>query len=361
MPALQFVLLALSLLFFLFSTRQLKLPIRAAIWFAGVVLMSWAAWFSLSKPGHTGLFAVIGDFFGHIGDPGESLLVQSLGGNWGTMGVAIGPMFDAFLIIAILVAAVALIAFTPGEAIERAERPINIALIGAIFGGLFALTVASIGFGGVEKRKVYLNTVSAADVIDGDTIRMGDVSLRLWGIDAPEADQLCRSAGGDPFECGPTARDHLEQLIAGKLLWCGPPVSEDGRQLRPAELPVPRETYGRPIVTCRIRADGKETDIAQVMARDGFAHLYEDADGVKSIYQSDVEQALTARAGLHAGDFLSPWLWRNDPAARCGFFELRIGWDKLNDRVRRSCLGFEAANDNAPVENGAETPVEPPN
>lgn len=357
MPALQFALLAIALLLFLFSTQQFKLPLRALIWFIGVVVLSWAAWFSLSKPGHTGLFAVVGDFFGHLGDLGESLLVQSVDGNWGTMGIAIGPMFDAFLILAVLVAIVALIAFTPGEGVERAERPVNVALIGAIFGGLFALLITSIGFGGVAKRKVYLNTVSAADVIDGDTIRMGDVSLRLWGIDAPEADQLCRSAAGEAFVCGPTAGDHLASLIADKLVWCGPPLSEDGRQLHPADLPVPRETYGRPIVTCRIRTGGAETDIAQAMARDGFAHLYEDADGVKSIYQADVEKALTARAGLHAGDFLSPWLWRNDPAARCGFLETRIGWDKLGDRLRRSCLGFAAANDNPAPETPA--PVTP--
>jgi endonuclease YncB( thermonuclease family) len=343
MPALQFALLAISLLLFLFSTRQFKLPLRALIWFLGVVVLSWAAWFSFSRPGHTGLFAIIGDFFGHLGNTGDSLLVQSVGGNWGTMGIAIGPMFDAFMILAVLVATVALIAFTPGEGVERAERPVNIALIGAVFGGLFALLVASVGFGGVAKRKVYLNTVSAADVIDGDTIRMGDVSLRLWGIDAPEADQLCRSAAGEAFECGPAAGEHLAGLIANKLVWCGPPMSEDGRQLPPAELPVPRETYGRPIVTCRVRDGGAETDIAQAMARDGFAHLYEDADGVKSIYQADAEQALSARAGLHEGDFLPPWLWRNDPAARCGFLE-RIGWDKLGDRLRRSCLGFTAAS-----------------
>jgi endonuclease YncB( thermonuclease family) len=342
-PALQFALLAIALLLFLFSTQQFKLPLRALIWFIGVVVLSWAAWFSLSKPGHTGLFAIIADFFGHLGDPGESLLMQSVGGNWGTMGIAIGPMFDAFLVLAILVAIVALIAFTPGEALERAERPVNVALIGAIFGGLFALLIASVGFGGVAKRKVYLNTVSAADVIDGDTIRMGDVSLRLWGIDAPESDQLCRAASGEPFPCGGAAGDHLATLIADKLVWCGPPISDDGRNLAPADLPVPRETYGRPIVTCRVRAGGAETDIAQTMARDGFAHLYEDADGIKSSYQADVEQALRARAGLHAGDFLPPWLWRNDPAARCGFLE-RIGWDKLGDRLRRSCQGFQAAN-----------------
>jgi endonuclease YncB( thermonuclease family) len=351
MPAVQFVLLALALLFFLISTRQFKLPLRAGVWILGIVTLSWAAWISLSKPGHTGLFALIGDFFANIGNPGESLLVQSIGGNWGTMGIAIGPTFDAFLILAIVVAVVALIAFTPGEGVERIERPINIGVIGAIFGGLMALVIASVGFGGVVKRKVYMNTVSAADIVDGDTIRMGDVSLRLWGIDAPEADQLCRAASGEPFQCGSVSGEHLVSLISDKLVACGPPVDEEGRRLSPTEMPALAETYGRPIVTCRMTTDKGEIDIAQAMVRDGYAHLYQDEDGITSVYQTDLQQAISAGAGLHgSGDGLfPPWDWRNDPAARCGFLE-RIGFDKLSDRIRRSCLGFDTpANDNAPA------------
>lgn len=349
-----FALLAVSLLLFLFSTRQLRLHWRALIWFAGLVSLSWAGWFALSGRGHSGLFAVLGDFFGHLGDPGESILVQAMGGNWATVGPAIGPMFDAFLILAAAVAVVALVAFTPGEGVERAERPVNIALIGAIAGGLLALLIISVGLGGVSKRKVYLNSVTAEDVIDGDTIRMGDVSLRLWGIDAPERDQLCRNASGEAFECGPAARQHLADLIAGKLVWCGPPLGEDGRRLSPADSPVPSETYGRPIVMCHVRGSGAEIDIAKAMAREGYAHHYEDAFGAEAIYQDDVGEALRTRAGLHAGEFLPPWLWRNDPAEKCSFLD-RIGFDKIGDRLRKSCIGFEAANDN-PV---PETPANP--
>lgn len=351
-----FALLALALLLFLFSTRQLKLGWRGLVWLAGLICLGVAAWLAFGV-GHTGLFAVLGDFFAHIGNPGDSVLAQSLGGNWASVGPAIGPMFDAFLILAVCVALVALVAFTPGEGVERAERPINIALIGAIAGGLVALMITSVGFGGVAKRKVYLNTVTAEDVIDGDTIRMGDVSLRLWGIDAPEDDQLCRGASGEPFTCGPAAGKHLAEMIAGKLVWCGPPLAADGRSLPPSEMPALGETFGRPIVMCRVRGKGPEIDIAQAMAREGYAHLYEDASGVKSNYREDVDQALAARAGLHAGELLPPWLWRNDPAVRCGFLD-RIGFEKMADRIRRSCLGFETpANDNVPANDGP--PVQP--
>lgn len=360
MPAIQFLLLVISLLFFLFSTRRMKLPLRASVWLVGAAVLGFATWIALSRPGHTGFVAIASDFFAHIGNPEESLLLQSLGGNWSTMGIVIGPMFDAFLMLAILVALFALLAFTPGEGIKRIERPVNIGLVGAIFGGLLALAIASVGFGGVLKRKVYLNTVSAADVIDGDTIRMGDASLRLWGIDAPERDQICRAVDGEPFECGKSAGEHLAGLVVGKLIWCGPPVDEQGRRLPPAELPPLVETFGRPIVTCRLRDGGMETDIAQVMARDGFAHPYEDAYGIKSTYQADVERARNEHLGLHGSDgngFLAPWLWRNDPAQRCGFLA-GIDFEKLSSRLHTSCLGFETpANDSAPAVATAAPPT----
>jgi endonuclease YncB( thermonuclease family) len=40
--------------------------------------------------------------------------------------------------------------------------------------------------------------VAAADqlrISDGDTIRIGNERIRLWGIDAPELTQTCRLAG----------------------------------------------------------------------------------------------------------------------------------------------------------------------
>jgi endonuclease YncB( thermonuclease family) len=37
------------------------------------------------------------------------------------------------------------------------------------------------------------NLTGQASIIDGDTLEIHGTRIRLWGIDAPESSQLCRS------------------------------------------------------------------------------------------------------------------------------------------------------------------------
>jgi len=46
-------------------------------------------------------------------------------------------------------------------------------------------------------------------IVDGDTVEIGGVKIRLEGIDAPETDQLCLNAKGQRWTCGIDARDQL--------------------------------------------------------------------------------------------------------------------------------------------------------
>ena len=59
-----------------------------------------------------------------------------------------------------------------------------------------------------------------ARVIDGDTLSIGDVRIRLEGIDAPEAGQTCKSRSGVSWPCGSAATAALERLIAGWPVRC---------------------------------------------------------------------------------------------------------------------------------------------
>ena len=41
-----------------------------------------------------------------------------------------------------------------------------------------------------------------ATVVDGDTVKIRGIRIRLHGIDAPESKQQCRRANGERWRCG---------------------------------------------------------------------------------------------------------------------------------------------------------------
>ena len=55
-------------------------------------------------------------------------------------------------------------------------------------------------------------------MIDGDTLEIHGARVRLWGIDAPEHEQLCRDEDSDPHRCG----DKLDAFIAHRPVYCVP-------------------------------------------------------------------------------------------------------------------------------------------
>jgi len=56
-------------------------------------------------------------------------------------------------------------------------------------------------------------------VVDGDTLKMADRTIHLFGVDAPEIDQKCRIYRLD-WPCGERAIVILERLIAQKPVRC---------------------------------------------------------------------------------------------------------------------------------------------
>jgi endonuclease YncB( thermonuclease family) len=80
------------------------------------------------------------------------------------------------------------------------------------------------------------------NVKDGDTLCVGQVEIRLEGIDAPESDENCQR-GAARWKCGKTAAQALRDLVAGRILTCRPkycdprgrtvaPVRDGGRRPR---------------------------------------------------------------------------------------------------------------------------------
>lgn len=121
-------------------------------------------------------------------------------------------------------------------------------------------------------------------ITDGDTIKVGAATYRLWGIDAPETKQTC----GDGWPAGLEATKALAELTRGKSVVC------EGRGA---------DRYGRTIGLCR--ADG--ADLQAAMVKSGFAWAFV---RYSTDYVAEEKAAIEARAGVHAHDCEKAWEWR---------------------------------------------------
>jgi endonuclease YncB( thermonuclease family) len=78
--------------------------------------------------------------------------------------------------------------------------------------GLFVLTVLSLALA--------QNLVGRASVVDGDTLEIQRVRIRLWGIDAVESSQTCLDASGKPWPCGRRAAFALADFLGQRTVRC---------------------------------------------------------------------------------------------------------------------------------------------
>ena len=92
---------------------------------------------------------------------------------------------------------------------------------------------------------------NAQTITDGDALKQGGVTYRLWGIDAPEAKQVC----ADGWPAGSLAATRLQALTAGRSIVC---QEKD------------RDRYGRIVAICR--ASGE--DLGATMVREGLGWAF---------------------------------------------------------------------------------------
>ena len=105
----------------------------------------------------------------------------------------------------------------------------------------------------------FLSTILIASekkiqVIDGDTIHIGKLKYRFFGIDAPEIKQICEK-DNTKIQCGVIAKNVLKNKIADKIPEC---IVKD------------KDRYQRLIAECFI---GKES-LSRFMVREGYAVAY---------------------------------------------------------------------------------------
>jgi hypothetical protein len=58
--------------------------------------------------------------------------------------------------------------------------------------------------------------VGQASVIDGDTLEIHGIRIRLWGVDVPESSQLCRGEDSSQYRCGAQAANDLDVVAAAR-------------------------------------------------------------------------------------------------------------------------------------------------
>lgn len=127
-----------------------------------------------------------------------------------------------------------------------------------------------------------------ARVIDGDTIEIHGVRVRLEGIDAPEVEQTCGRALAGTWPCGKEAAQHLALLLIGREVRC----EDKGR-----------DVYRRILGLCF--SDG--LDINAYMVRNGLAWAF-----VKysRAYVETEAQARALELGIWQGPAEPAWEYR---------------------------------------------------
>jgi hypothetical protein len=126
-------------------------------------------------------------------------------------------------------------------------------------------------------------------VLDGDTLELGHLRIRLWGIDAPELDQRCGTRDGGEWPCGAAARARLAALVGG---------AETGCQ------PRERDNHGRLVGRCAV--DG--VDLGALMVAEGLAWAYL---AFTHAYAEGEAEARAAGVGIWQGPSVAAWHHRS--------------------------------------------------
>src|SRR5262249_37296221 len=119
-------------------------------------------------------------------------------------------------------------------------------------------------------------------IVDGDSIRIDGVPIRLEGIDAPEWDQTCTDQDGRTWACGRAATRQLRAYTRDLTLTCRPRATD---------------RYGRVVATCLL-PDG--TDVNARLVRDGWAVVYD----FGRTYAAEESEAKAAKRGIWSGAFI---------------------------------------------------------
>lgn len=130
-----------------------------------------------------------------------------------------------------------------------------------------------------------------AKILDGDTIDVAGMRIRLEGIDAPESDQMCKTSSGAAWACGTEATKALKGLVGSEPLSC--------------QVKKGRDPYGRVVATCYLG----DIDIDAWMVEHGWAWAF-----VKysNVYVKEEARAKAQKIGIWQGEAEPAWDYRTN-------------------------------------------------
>ena len=130
---------------------------------------------------------------------------------------------------------------------------------------------------------------SHVTVVDGDTIKLGDVKIRFSGIDAPEINQTCIASEGK-VACGKISKDILLTKVTNNKISC----TDEGKDF-----------YGRVLGECFVNGES----LSSYLVREGFAFAYRK---YSDKYILDEEYAKSNKLGMWSMTFEYPWDFRKN-------------------------------------------------
>jgi len=173
------------------------------------------------------------------------------------------------------------------------EQPQAQASAAAPQGNMLQQLMSSLGAGQAQNNQEMNpadlpSFVSAARVISGDTLQIQGRYFKLYGIDAPEANQTCADKSGRSYNCGRQAALWLKGWIGDHPLECH--IMQEDKK-------------GNMVGTCSLG----EYDLGAALVNAGWAVAYTKYTDIYVPYEM---QAQANGNGLWQGKFYKPWDWR---------------------------------------------------
>lgn len=148
------------------------------------------------------------------------------------------------------------------------------------FAALLLISVHAAGAGQVR---------GVPQIVDADTVYIGQTKIRFNGVDAPETDQVCLDAAGKTWTCGIEALTRLRTFSKDREWSC---------ELRGTDV------YMRSLGSCTV---GRE-NVSRWLVQNGWALAFR---RYSTEYVSDEDSARERQRGLWSGAFIAPWDWRH--------------------------------------------------